>query len=359
VRRWLALSALAAASLVTGTALACGAPFGNNIAVNPEQDIIVAWKDGVETYVFQPIFCGTASEFGLVLPVPAPLAQQPALSDPQAFTKAAALAAPKKVTVEQSHGVGCAGGSDSAGGKGGIDNTTTVVASGHVGFLDWVQIKADTAAALADWLTSNGYPYSSAAASVFAYYVDKGWYFIAFRISHESTPDGGTICKALGPIALSFPSPAPVVPTRMATAGAALSTGGQRFAWRIFGITRGSEQLGRAGAISYTDGGYTMGYSGAIAAADVPALAGLAEAGDRLTRLIVRFGYNSTSDDVAFETAAPVDYRDEEYVTVYDDAACSLGMPARSRHSVWLTLFGLTAVGLLGWRRVRRGRGRG
>jgi hypothetical protein len=45
------------------------------ITVDPHQDIIVVWKDNVETYVFQPIFCGTATDFGLILPVPAPLSQ--------------------------------------------------------------------------------------------------------------------------------------------------------------------------------------------------------------------------------------------------------------------------------------------
>jgi len=56
-----------------------------------------------------------------------------------------------------------------------------VVASGQVGFLDWVELKADTESSFTDWLTANGYPYSTASADVFSYYVQKGWYFVAFR----------------------------------------------------------------------------------------------------------------------------------------------------------------------------------
>jgi hypothetical protein len=32
--------------------------------MDPHQDIIIAHKNGVETYVFQPIFCGVSKDFG-------------------------------------------------------------------------------------------------------------------------------------------------------------------------------------------------------------------------------------------------------------------------------------------------------
>jgi hypothetical protein len=180
--------------------------------VSPQQDIIVVWKDNVETYVFQPTFCGTASNFGLILPVPSMLTQNPALSDEQAFTTAIALSEPKKVEVSSSSGIGCGSGSSAGGNqKGAADNGTSVVASGRVGFLDWVQLKAETEASFTDWLTANGYPYSTTASNVFSYYVQQGWYFLAFKISQGVAPDGGTLCNALGPIALSFSSSTPVV----------------------------------------------------------------------------------------------------------------------------------------------------
>lgn len=77
MKHLLAFAACAAVLLASGTALPCGAPFGTGVAVDPHQDIIVVWKDNVETYVFQPTFCGTATDFGLILPVPASLSAQP------------------------------------------------------------------------------------------------------------------------------------------------------------------------------------------------------------------------------------------------------------------------------------------
>ncbi len=90
-----------------------------------------------------------------------------------------------------------------------------------MGFLDWVQLKADTEQSFTDWLTTNGYPCTTAASSAFSYYVQKGWYFVAFKISQGAVPDGGSgmVCNALGPVKLSFTSTVPVVPSRMASAG--------------------------------------------------------------------------------------------------------------------------------------------
>ncbi|MGD0835063.1 MAG: DUF2330 domain-containing protein [Polyangia bacterium] len=344
----LALATSAATLLTASLAFPCGGAFGPNVAVDPQQDIIVVWKDGVETYVFQPIFCGTATDFGLILPVSAPLTQNPSLTDQQAYTTAAALAAPTKVQVQEGGGIGCLGGAASAGARA-TDETTSVVASGQVGFLDWVQLKADTPSSFTDWLTANGYPYSASAADVFAYYVQDGYYFLAFRISQEAVPDGGTVCKALGPVSFAFPAQVAVVPTRMATAGSTMTTSSSnQFSWRIFGITHGTEQLGEQGM-----SGYTLGYSGAIEAADVAGLAGLAEAGDRLTRLMVTFSYTSTDSDLKLGTSTPSDYRDQEYVTVNDDSACSVNRAVPSPHRLPLLMLGLVLAGLVCWRRWR------
>jgi hypothetical protein len=202
------------------------------------------------------------------------------LTDQQAFTTAAALSEPtKRQVVQKNGGFACGGSESTGGGRSTTEDTTTVVASGQVGFLDWVQLKADSEASFTDWLTANGYPYSSAATSVFSYYVQQGWYFVAFKISQEAAPGGGTICRALGPVALSFPTTVPIVPSRMASAGSSSASGSQRFSWRIFGITRGDAQLGFSGGDSYDR---TLWYSGAINARDVASLSGLAEAGDRL-----------------------------------------------------------------------------
>jgi hypothetical protein len=349
--KWLlALSTCVAALCAGKVARPCGAPFGSGVSVDPHQDIILVWKDDVETYVFQPTFCGTATDFGLILPVPTPLTQKPALSEQGAFTAAVTLSAPTKVIVEADANTGCiaSGAEDS---KSAQNAGPTVVASGRVGFLDWVQLKAETTASFTDWLSGNGYPYTPAAVDVFASYVEKGWYFVAFRISQQAIPGSGTICQALGPVALTFPSPTPVVPSRMATASVLVGSSYARFAWRIFGITGGDRELAFAGAARSDK---ELVYSGAIPADDVPAFAGLARVGDRLTRLLLTFDGHSTEPDVGLTLASPRDFRGTQEVYVYDDASCSVGRNGTfSRHLPSIVL-GVALTGLLVRRRRRR-----
>ena len=317
MKTYLALAASFAALLVARSVFPCGAPFGTGIEANPQQDIIVAYKNGVETYVFQPTFCGTASNFGLILPVPSTLTAAPALSDQQAFTTVDLLSQPTYVTVTSCYPRYNGSGGAAGGTTTGIDTSTSVVASGHVGFLDWVQLKADTEESFTDWLTTNGYSYSTAASSVFSYYVQKGWYFVAFKISQGAVPDGGSgkVCKALGPVKLSFTSAVPVVPSRMASAGTS-STGiyASGFSWRIFAITTGDQQL------AFSDGASSnrvLGYSGDLTATSVSYLAGLAQEGDRLTKLTLTFSYGSTDPDVGLSLASASDYRETKYITQY------------------------------------------
>jgi hypothetical protein len=342
---FLACLAALTSTLVGGAAHACGASFGSNIKVDPHQDIIVAWKDGVETYAFQPTFCGSSTDFGLILPIPAKLAQNPAIIDQQAFARAAAVSEPNKKQVVVQHGAGCGSTKASAGGQSAADEPT-VVASGRVGMLDWSELKAETESSFTTWLDANGYPHSPAASTVFSYYVQKGWYFVAFRINQEAVQGGGTVCRSLGPLALSFATASPVIPSRMASADNP-STGGY-VSWRIFGITPGDVQLTFA-ANSYDK---VLWYSGAVAEADGTDLAGLAVAGDRLTRLVMTF-YKSDTSDVELKLEPAKDYRGTEEIPVYDDAACRLGPGQGSSPGVLVWLFGLAILGRFLWRRAR------
>lgn len=337
----------APAVLAGGAAFACGAPFGSDVTVDPHQDIIITWRAGVETYVFQPTFCGAATDFGLIVPVPAQLSKEPTLSEQKAFDTAIALSEPAKREVVRKEGVGC-GGDDGAVGAGGsaFDDQPAVVASGRVGFLDWAQLKAETVSSFTEWLDRNGYPHTSDASNVFAYYVSKGWYFLAFRVSQNVAPGGGTICQALGPVAFSFPTAVPIIPSYMAKAGGSSVS---RLSWRIFGITSGDVQLAFP---TSTDQYRGLWYSGAIKDADLASFAGLAQSGDRLTRLLLRLSSTGNAD-AELTLAAPKDYRGTEDIIVEDDSACSLGPHRRVRHGCILALFGLTMLGLVGWRRWR------
>ena len=314
----LALATMLAVALVAPAALPCGAPFGNNINVDPKQNIVVVHKNGSETYVFQPRFCGSAKEFGLILPVPAKLTAQPTLSKPEVFSHLDAISYPtiRYVTACQTRGAG--------GSAGGIpdasmtDSGTSVVSSGKVGIMDYAQLETSSLDALTSWLTSNGYPYDSLAQSAFQYYVDKAWLFVAFKIS-QGTDAGTAVCSDLGPIKLSFPTATPVVPTRMATARARDTSGAtpyaSAFSWKIYGITAGAEQVG----FTTSSGSATrvLNYSGLLTTEDISYLDGLAVAGDRADKLTVTFNYGSTDPDIGLTTVTGQDYREVITYTTY------------------------------------------
>jgi MYXO-CTERM domain-containing protein len=318
----LSLGLLVVGALVAPAAFPCGAPFGTGINVDPKQDIVVVHKNGVETYAFQPRFCGTASEFGLILPIPAKLSSAPALSKANVFTQVVKLSQPEYRTQTICGTGGMKGGSTGASGGSGSDNGgPTVVSSGTVGFMDYTQLKADTTASFTEWLDKNGYPYDTLAKDAFSYYVEKGWYLLAFKISQGVVSTGSSVCKDLGPVKLSFPSELPVVPTRMATARNRDASGAlsyaSNFSWRIFGITEAAKQ------IYFTDGltsRRTFGYSGLLLAEDIAVLDGLAVTGDRLAKLTVTFDYGSKDPDIALSLVGGNDYR--EYITTYSYVVC-------------------------------------
>jgi hypothetical protein len=135
MKRRIAYASAIATLLTSAAAFPCGMSFGNNVTIDPHQDIIVGWKDGVETYAFQPTFCGTATDFGLILPVPSKLSQIPTTTDQKAFTTAATLSEPNKHEVTEQSSIGCGGSESRNGAPGGADDSPAVVASGRVGFL--------------------------------------------------------------------------------------------------------------------------------------------------------------------------------------------------------------------------------
>lgn len=327
----LSIATLVAVALISPAALPCGAPFGKGVNVDPRQDIVVVHKDGQETYVFQPRFCGTASEFGLILPVPGKLSAQPALSKPEVFARLQEVSQPRiqyqEVCNSKNTGVGGSWGRSGLDAGIGVPGSATVVSSGTVGFMDYSQIEAATVDALTSWLDANGYPYDALAQAAFESYVKKSWYFVAFRINQGAVETGTTICKDLGPIKLTFPAVAPVVPTRMATARARDTSGSlsylSTFTWRIFGITSGSEQIGFGVGDGFSR---TANFSGLLTADDATSLDSLAVAGDRAVKLTLSFGYGTTAPDVSLINVEGKDYRETVYQTVYVD--CKDGGPA-------------------------------
>ena len=349
--------------LISLPAYACGGGFGQQVTLSPSQKIVLTYRGGEETYIFQPHFCGAAADFGLILPVPSTLTQNPTLGSAALVTELEAITAPRVETVEVCASFGCMGSSskNDSNGAGQLESApndgVSVISAGQVGQFQWQLLKADSAQSFTDWLDANSFPYPASAAAAFDHYVQAGWYFVAFSVAAGASapPAGYRLCGDFGPIQLSFTAPQAVVPARIAAASDRTST----FTWRIFAV---SEHELRPSS----DFAPMLRYAGALSAEDLgrtPAVAGVANAGEWLTESDVRFYAGGLTQDI-FLDAAPADtpYRRTEYVEKEVDCGvfgCSMVPTLGRERAYWLLSVALGGIALaMRGRRRRRASGR-
>jgi hypothetical protein len=304
---------------------ACGGGFGESLKITPSQTIIIRHHAGEETYIFNPDFCGAATDFGLILPIPNKLTVDPAILDKQIYGSLEELTAPQEVDrnvcIESRDGG--ANGMSNRAMDGGIDNGVNVINSGQVGIFDWSLLQADDAAAFTDWLDANQYPYDEKSVEQFDYYVDKSWYFIAFKVTaaQERPAQGRNICGSFGPIRFAFTTDNPVIPTRIASVGDGRS---QYFTWRIHALTA------KPMTVDLTGYSQTLYYAGVITRAQLKTfskVATIAVEGDQLTTLDVSFAGSDIREDITLtESSGPTEYRKIKYIYHYID--CSEGSVA-------------------------------
>jgi MYXO-CTERM domain-containing protein len=303
--------------------LACGGPFGAGVEVDPAQTIVVSHQDGVEHYEFNPSFCGKGAEFGLILPVPSPLEGKAVLGAVTLRDELEDLSKPTVVKDEvrycdTGNGPPPGGGFDGGGG-GGKSGGVDVIDGGTVGFLDYELLKADSEKSLTDFLDANKYPYDDKSKAAFTHYVSKGWYFVAFKVAAgDAPPQGKRLCGDLGPIALSFKTAEPVIPTR-------ILFDDRSYLWRVY--TLAAENRGPQLADIYSG---QLQFAGAVTEADLaarPGLATIAKAGTRVTRHDIGFFGASVVDDLTLAvTSTPTaDYRAEQHEVTYiaDSTMCA------------------------------------
>ncbi len=316
---WLAAAAFFAVTAWPSLAFACGGGFGEELAITPTQTLIVRHDAGVETYVFNPDFCGLAVDFGLILPIPTQLTANPSLVDKQIFDAFKELSAPRVVYYDVCRADlwgtgGSAPGAAVDGGAPGVD----VINTGQVGIFDWSLLRADDSAAFTDWLDANQYPYDEGAVEHFDYYVMKSWYFIAFKVTaaQERPAQGSKICGSFGPIQLAFSADTPVVPTRIASVGEGRA---HNFTWRIH--TLAAKPMTAASAI-FSE---TLHYAGAITREQLETfeeVATVAVEGDQLTSLVVSFLGSEVDEDITLtESSGPAEYRQTITRARYIDCA--------------------------------------
>jgi hypothetical protein len=313
--------------LLSVPAHACGGGFGENVTIDPSQTIVISMRDGQETYIFQPRFCGAAKEFGLILPIRAALTGDPVLVTGGLYEQLATLTAPRVETVEVcSSGFGLASGS-----KGGVaqgddrsnGSGVDVVDTGTVGIFSWELLKADSTQSFTDWLDARQFPYPSSAQSAFDHYVRGGWYFVAFRVTASATaPQAGyRICGDFGPISLTFPSAQAVIPALMATAADTMST----FVWRLLTVSPHRMTLPDAGATA-GEVVLTPRYAANLTAKgliDNPAVGTITTPGQWLTEMDLAFSASELTDDISL-VPAPKDEAFQRVVYQRKEVDCGV-----------------------------------
>lgn len=203
----LAGALLAALPAIPAAACACGgvAPSpGSEVAVN-EEHAIVSRSGGVEQIDLLLGMLTTDTRTGLVFPTPSPATVT--LGDRADFEALDRVTTPRR--VEDYDPWSIPGDGATAGGP------PEVLADVDLGPIRAVTLAADDADGLATWLADNDFALPDAVSALLGSYVDRGWYFVAMKLTADGPLDGG-----LAPIRFTFDSDTLVYPLELSRAAA-------------------------------------------------------------------------------------------------------------------------------------------
>jgi len=179
--------------------------------VMPDDDVqafvTYSESDRIQTLVVQPTFSGTATEFGMVMPIPdmpeINEAPEDMFDELWVYTE---YALPEVVFAEQSDPYMSA------------DSSVVVLEQKAVGDFETTLLTAGDAGDLIDWLNSHDFQFATEDEANFDYYVQKGgYYFVAMKVNMDRVDvgDDGTIDGQLRPIEFVFKSEQPMLPFRI------------------------------------------------------------------------------------------------------------------------------------------------
>ncbi|MEO8529053.1 MAG: DUF2330 domain-containing protein, partial [Pseudolysinimonas sp.] len=184
---------LAAVPAVPAAACACGgvAPSpGSEVTVN-EEHAIVSRAGGVEQIDLLLGMLTTDTQTGLIFPTPAPATVT--LGDRADFEALDRVTTPTRIEDYDPWTVNGGGVGASAGGA------PQILADVNLGPIRAVTLAADDAGALSTWLTENDFVLPDAVSALLGSYVDRGWYFVAMKLTGEAPLAGD-----LDPIRFTF-----------------------------------------------------------------------------------------------------------------------------------------------------------
>lgn len=188
-------------------ACACGgvAPSpGSDVAVGEER-AIVSWRDGVEQIDLLLGMLTSDTETGLVFPTPSPATVS--LGERADFEAIERVTTPRRVEEYDWWSPG------SAGDGGGVGAPPTVLDVVQLGPVEAVTLAASDSTGLSSWLAENDFVLSPEVSQLLAGYVDRGWYFVALRLSGDAPLEGG-----LDPLRFRFETDELIYPLELSRA---------------------------------------------------------------------------------------------------------------------------------------------
>ncbi|MEO8261041.1 MAG: DUF2330 domain-containing protein [Pseudolysinimonas sp.] len=199
-------------TITPAAACACGAP-----APRPGQDVIVdkehailSWDGDQERIELLLDMLTDADDVGLIVPTPAPATVT--AGDRQTFIDIEEAIQPKQVVVDDwwagDQGNGAAGGAP-----------PTVLDQVQLGPVEATTLEASDSEGLTDWLDENGYAIRDEIAAGLDDYVERGWYFVALKLTSDVPLEGG-----LDPIRFTFDSDQLVYPMALSKAATTTQT---------------------------------------------------------------------------------------------------------------------------------------
>lgn len=185
-----------AATAVVTIGQACCGTSSTGVRFLGQKNLII-WDDrnGIEHFVRDAQFSTKSKDLGFIAPTPS----RPELGEARAVFHILEALAPR--------GGRTASGA-SGGGFGGLGGGVQVIEEKVVGGYQAAVLKSTDGSDLVDWLRANEYPVSSTIKTWFDFYIRKGWYFTAFKVSKKK--EGETV--ATGPVRLSFKTDRPYNP---------------------------------------------------------------------------------------------------------------------------------------------------
>lgn len=199
----------------TPTALACAtAPRGEATIEVASESAVIVWDEAKqrEHFIRGATFAGSAKEAAFLVPTPSVPELATVPNEP--FTAIAKRAEPAHERVTK-------WGVDvlplcllftltRSASKASVDVGVEVVSNQRVGDYDATVLRGTSAEAITKWLDENKYPARPALVRWLAPYVERGFYFTAFRLAE--TPRGGGLAATT--VRISFDTPRPFYPYR-------------------------------------------------------------------------------------------------------------------------------------------------